>query len=430
MTEHGLSVLISVATALLAGFVIGAEREQEAHAGFGGVRTFPLFALAGALGALVHVALLVALGLALGALLAVSYYRGTRPGDDGESGDLGISTEMAALTTFGLGALSTTDALGLSLTDRLLLVGAGSTAVLALLSLKRRLHAFVAMVSKEDVYATTKLLLLSVVLLPLLPDESMGPWEALNPRGIGLLVVLISGIGFAGYVAVRVLGAEKGLGLTGLLGGLASSTAVTLSFSGRAKESPALVPACAVAIVLAGSTMFPRLAVELAAVSPSLALRAAWPLGAAAAAGIGAGGFLYFRLSRASREEAQSDRPLALKNPLTLSSALKFAALFTGVLLISAAASAWFAEAGVLVSALVTGLADADAISLSVARMHARGTLGDEVAVLAVGLAAGSNTISKVAIAWFLGGRALAWRLAVAFAVALAAGGVAAWLVR
>lgn len=429
MTEPGLTVLISLATALTAGFVIGAEREQGAHSTFGGVRTFPLFALAGALGALIHVFLLVALAVAIGGLLAVSYFRETRHAET-ENGELGLSTEMAAIATFALGALTCAEDVALPLTDRLLLVGAGTTAVLTLLALKRRLHAFVANVSKEDVYATTKLLLLVVVVLPLLPDESMGPWEALNPRGIGLLVVLISGIGFAGYVAVRIFGANKGLGLTGLLGGLASSTAVTLTFSGRAKESPGLVPACAVAIVLAGSTMFPRLAVELAAVSPGLAVRAAWPLGAAATAGLGAGAFLYFRLSKESRERAQADEPLELKNPLTLSSALKFAALFTAVLLLSAGASAWFAEAGVLVSAVVTGLADADAISLSVARMHSRGALSDEIAVLAVGLAAASNTASKVAIAWVLGGRRLALRIAGAFALAILAGTVAAWFVR
>lgn len=429
VTDEGLGVLVSLATALTAGFVIGAEREQEAHTTFGGVRTLPLVALAGAIGMLVHVGLLVALAVAVGALLVVSYVRETRPEEDPpeRDADLGISTEMAALATFALGALSTAEALSLSTTDRLLLVGAGTTAVLGLLALKRRLHGFVAKVSKDDVYATAKLLLLSVVILPLLPSEPMGPWDSLDPQAIGLLVVLISGIGFAGYVAVRAFGARRGLGLTGLLGGLASSTAVTLTFSGRAKENPDLVPACAVAVVLAGSTMFPRLLVELFAVSPALAVRSAWPLGAAAVAGLGAGGVLYARLSSAEREH--TDPPLELKNPFTLSSALKFAALFTAVLLVSAGASATFAEEGVLVSALVTGLADADAISLSVARMHARGTLDLSTAVLAVGLAAGSNTASKIGIAWVLGGGALALRLAAAFALALGAGGLAVWLV-
>lgn len=427
MTDPALSVLLSLATALTAGFVIGAEREQGAHSAFAGVRTFPLFALAGALGALVHVALLVALALGMVALLAVSYLRETSP-EGAKEPDLGLSTEMAAVVTFALGALCTADELPLSLADRLLLVGAGTTSVLALLSLKRHLHAFVAKVEKDDVYATAKLSLLAIIVLPLLPNDPMGPWDALNPRSIGLLVVLISGIGFAGYVAVRIFGADKGLGLTGLLGGLASSTAVTLTFSGRAKESPALVPGCAVAIVLASSTMFPRLAVELTAVSPPLALRAAWPLGTATVVGLGVGAFLFWRLSGDRGESTRSEAPMRLDNPFTLSSALKFAAMFTVVLIISAGASEGFAEAGLIVSALVTGLADVDAISLSVARLHARGAIGDEIAVFAVGTAVMSNTISKIAIAAVLGGRALALRLAAAFSLVLAAGGVAAAL--
>jgi uncharacterized membrane protein (DUF4010 family) len=432
VSERGFSVLICLATALTAGFVIGAEREQEAQASFGGVRTFPLFALAGALGTLVHPWLLAALAVAVGGLLAVTYLRETPPEavDVEEGSGLGISTQLAALATFGLGALTTASELEMPMSDRLLLVGAGTTAVLGLLALKRKLHQFVARVSKQDVYATTKLLLLSVVLLPLLPNEDMGPWNALNPRNIGWLVVLISAIGFAGYVAVRLFGARKGLGLTGLLGGLASSTAVTLTFSGRARETPSLAPACAVAVVLAGSTMFPRVAIELAAVSPALAARAAWPLGLATAGGLGAGAFLYLRASRASRERARDDTTLELENPFALKSALQFAALFTAVLLFSAGARAWFAEAGVLVSALVTGLANVDAITLSVAGMHDEGTVSAHVATLAVGVAVGANTLSKVAIAWALGGGRLALRIALAMSVALAAGGAALAFIR
>lgn len=425
VSERGLTLLVCLATALAAGFVIGAEREQERHATFGGIRTFPLFALAGALGALVHVWVLVGLGVVVGALLTVSYLRETRGAAlDSEDGDIGLSTEVAGLTTFALGALTTAEWTGLETTDRLLLVGAGATAVLALLALKRTLHAFIARVSKDDVYATAKLLLLSVVVLPLLPSDDVGPWQALNPRNIGLLVVLISAIGFAGYAAVRVFGPRKGLGLTGLLGGLASSTAVTLTFSGRAKESPELTPACAVAIVLASATMFPRVALELSAVSPSLAAAAAWPLGAAAVVGAGVGGAMYLRLSQGGR--AAPEAPLELKNPLTLSSALKFALLFVAVLLVSKAAQTYLSDAGVMLSALVAGLADVDAISLSIARLHQQGALDLALAVSSVGIAIASNTLAKTGIALILGGRALALRVGVAMGAAVAAGAVTA----
>ncbi|HEY8432849.1 MAG TPA: DUF4010 domain-containing protein, partial [Sandaracinaceae bacterium] len=281
------------------------------------------------------------------------------------------------------------------------------------------LHAFVARVSKDDVYATAKLLLLSVVLLPLLSDEDLGPWGALNPRAIGILVVLISGIGFAGYVAVRVFGPKKGLGLTGLLGGLASSTAVTLTFSGRAKETPELTPACAVAIVLAGATMFPRVAIELSAVSPSLAGAMAWPLGVGTAVSLLVGGVLYARLSRERRGALEA--PLVLKNPLTLSSAFKFALLFVAVLLVSKAAQTYFAATGVLLSALVTGLADVDAIALSVAALHRHGGVDTTVAVLAVVIAIFANSLAKTGIALVLGGRALALRVGAALAIGVAA---------
>ena len=418
MSQPSLELLLCLGVALTAGFLVGAERQHEHAAEFGGIRTFPLIALSGALGAAMHVGVLIAFGGGLAVLVGISHFRSTRDSDD-----LGLSTELAAIVTFGLGAFAVYD-VGLPLMDRLLLVGAATTAVLGLLALKRRLHAFATRVSRQDVVATTKLLLLAVVVLPLLPDRATGPYGALNPRSIGLLVVLISGISFAGYVAVRIYGPRKGLGITGLLGGLASSTAVTLTFAGRAKESPQLTRACAVAIVLASSTMFPRLAAELAAVSPRLATELLPALGAAAVTGLAAGGLLFWRLSVQARADAQPDEPLEIRNPLTLTSALKFAALFTAVLLGSRLASEWFADTGVLVSAVVTGLADADAISLSVAQMQVHGATSLDVARNAVGLAAASNTVSKIAIAGALGGRRLAGLVGLSLGAALAVGGV------
>lgn len=424
MSERGFEILLCIGTALAAGFAIGAEREREQQATFGGVRTFPLFAIAGAVGALVHPFLLVALGVGLGALLVVSYLRETR--GENKEGDLGLSTEIAALATFALGALSTAEWIGLAMNDRLLLVGAGATVVLALLALKRALHDFVAKVSKDDVLATIKLALLAVVVLPLLPARDLGPWQALNPQKIGLLVVWISAIGFAGYVAIRVFGARRGLLLTGLLGGLASSTAVTLTFSGRAKESPALVDPCAVAIVLASATMFPRVVLEVLAVSPDLAMRAAYPLGATALVALIGGAVLYLRLADKSNPDGDE---LSLKNPLTLSSALKFAALFTGVLVFSKAASTYFADTGVLLSAVVTGLADADAISLSVAELYASDDVSAGVATSGVMIACASNTVSKVVLTAILGGPKLALRVGLALSAALIAGGATALVV-
>ncbi|HJL26837.1 MAG TPA: MgtC/SapB family protein, partial [Polyangiaceae bacterium LLY-WYZ-15_(1-7)] len=411
MSGEGLDVMLQLATALAAGFVIGAEREQGEHATFAGIRTFPLIGLTGALGALLGPWALAVMGLGVAALVGLAYRRSAPR-------DAGTSTEIAALVTFGLGAVCTAESLPLGRTDRLLVVAAGATGTLALLSVKQPLHRWVAKVSEADVFATTKLLVLAVIVLPLLPNRELGPWSALNPRSIGILVVLISAIGFAGYVAIRAFGARRGFGLTGLLGGLASSTAVTLTFSGRAKEAPKLLGACAVAIVLASATMFPRVVVEVWAVSGPLAETALWAFAAAGATALVAAILLYLRAGRADPDEG--DTELELDNPFSLKSAFKFTLLFLVVLLVSKGASEEFADAGVYVSAFLAGLADVDAISLSIARLHEGGGIGREPALWALAIASATNSLAKVGIAAVLGGARLGLYVGVPIVLALA----------
>ncbi|MFW6051178.1 MAG: MgtC/SapB family protein [Myxococcota bacterium] len=410
-----LELLASLGTALAAGFLVGAERQYGERGRFGGARTFPLMALAGAIAMVLGTGVLIAVAAGVGLLVAIAYYRET-----GERTDVGMSTEMAALVTFGLGALCTADEVIANLGHRLLLVAALAAATLALLSFKRSLHGFIARLSEADVYATTKLLLLALIVVPLLPDEEMGPFDALNPRTIGLLVLLISAVSFVGYVAVRTFGPRRGLGLTGLLGGLASSTAVTLSFAGRAREVPALVRSCGVAILLASSVMFLRLLVVLFAVSPALARGITPAFTAAAVVGLLAGTVLYRHAH--SRSVARDAPELNIQNPLSLSQALRFAALFLVVLLASRAAAFYLGDEGAYLAALITGVADADSISLSLARMQSEGTLGPEVAQNAVAIAAAANTAAKAGLAGILGGVALGWRVTAALGLALGAG--------
>ena len=419
MSPEGIEILLSVGVALAAGFLVGVEREQGGSSSFGGVRTFPLIALAGALGMLLGWVALAALGLVTGALLAVAYYR-----DSARSEGLGLSTEIAAVVTFALGALCTARDSDLALDDRLLLVAAGATVTLGLLSVKRPLHRMVGKLTEQEVFATTKLLVLAVLVLPLLPDQALGPWGALNPRSIGILAILISAISFAGYVAMRVLGARHGLGLTGLLGGLVSSTAVTLSFAGRARARPGLTIGCAVAIVLASASMFPRVVVEVAAVSPPLAARAAWSFLTAGAVAFVAGAWLYWRLSRRRADDEADGAALDLGNPFSVLSALKFALLFVVILLVSHGARHYFEDAGLYLSAVVTGLADVDAISLSVARLHSQGSVSDGTALVSLALASASNTMSKIGLATLLGSLALGARVAVGLVAGLIAGAV------
>lgn len=420
MSAEGLHVILELATALAAGFVIGAEREQGHEKTFAGIRTFPLVGLTGALGALLGPWALAVLGLGVGALVAMAYRRSA-------ANDGGTSTEVAALVTFALGAVCTTDALPLERNDRLLVVAAGATATLALLSVKRPLHRWVEKISDADVFATTKLLVLAAIVLPLLPNRELGPWEALNPRSIGILVVLISAIGFAGYVAIRAFGARRGFGLTGLLGGLASSTAVTLTFAGRAKEAPKLLVACAVAILLASATMFPRVVIEVWAVSGALAQTALWAFGAAGATAFVAAALLYLRAKRTDTGEGATE--IDLENPFSLKSAFKFTLLFLVVLLASKAASHYFADAGVYVSAFLAGLADVDAISLSIARLHESEGIGQQGALWALAIASGTNSLAKVGIAAVLGGARLALYVGVPIVLALGVGALVLFFV-
>jgi len=401
--------------ALAVGLLLGAERQRGHGAGFGGVRTFPLYALAGAVGGLFGGWVLAAFAVCVGAFLTVAYVRASA----GESPDLGMSTEVTALVAFALGALSTTEALGLGMRDRAVFVAALATATLALLALKAPLHGFVSRVSQEDVYATTRVLVLAAIVLPLLPDEDLGPWDSINPRAIGVLVLLVLGISFVGYVAMRVLGPRRGLALSGLLGGLASSTATTLVLARTTREAPGAVAPVASAIALAGGVMFPRILLEVAVASPSLAWASAPAFGTAGAVALLGAGVAHWT---PSQRPPGGGPELPVANPMTLRGAGEFGLVFAVVLLISGFAAERFAAAGVLATAAATGSVDASAIALSVGRLHAVGRIDVVSAQLAVAIGAAANTAAKVALAGVVGGPRLALRTGAVLAAALAAG--------
>lgn len=418
MTAPGMEITLSLGTAVVAGLLIGAERQQDGRAvRFAGARTFTLIALLGAIGMLIDPWIAFSLGLVLGALIAIAYYR-----DSVTRSETGVTTEIAALVTFALGGLCTTQGLPIPYTDRLLLVAAGSSATLALLSLKKPLHGFLASVSEDDVYAVMKLLLLAVILLPLLPDNDMGPWGALNPRHIGVLAVLISSISFAGYIAIRVMGPRRGLGMTGLLGGLASSTAVTLSFSSTARKKPQLVMACTAAIVLACSTMFPRMIVDLSVTSPELVPSLVWFLGTGCALSLATGVFVFWRAMSLKTDSISETTELEVSNPFSLSMAMKFAFLLTVILVLSQAAADWMPETGAYWSAILGAMANVDAITLSLGKLHHQGLLTTAMAQDTILLVVCSSFASKIALASWLGGTQLGVRVSAALApVVLAA---------
>jgi uncharacterized membrane protein (DUF4010 family) len=225
-----------------------------------------------------------------------------------------------------------------------------------------------------------------------------------------MLVVLISGVSFAGYAAIRLLGPHRGLGLTGLVGGVVSSTAVTLSMSARARERPEIADAAALAVVLASAVMFARILVLVAFVNPALEGRLAFPMAGAALAGVGAGALLYGR-SRRSRAEGGA---IALANPFELSRAVQFALLFAIVLLGSKAAAVHLGTAGTYAAGLLAGATDVDAITLSMAKLAGTGAVADRVAATTVFLAAASNTVAKGVLSAALGGWAFGRRVLLA----------------
>ena len=399
---------------------LSAPRDPSVESFLGGARTHPLLALSGALSTLLSRELgwpvLVAAMAALILFLVVNYVDDLKRG-----GDRGLTSEVAFLVSFLLGALALTREVILPPPHKFLAVAAIAVVTTALLSAKPTLNPLLRRISREDIVATLKFLVLAVVVLPLLPDRAFGPFDAINPRQIGMLVVLLAGISFLGYAAVRILGPHRGLGLTGLVGGLASSTAVTLSMSARAREEPQLANSLALSVVLASSIMFVRMGILIAVAGPAL-LPVAWlPLAVLAAAGLLVSLWFY----RRAKETAKGD--LQLSNPFELWPTIKFAFLFVLVLVGSKAATAWLGAGGAYAAGILAGATDVDAITLSMARL-AQGELAPRVAVVSIFLAAASNTVVKAILATKLGGWKFGRLIAGAFAVVLGAGGAAVLL--
>lgn len=409
----------SLAVALAVGFLIGLQREKSASAegaqpkSLGGVRTYPLVALVGALGALLSLkfgAWIVGAGFVA---LLIPY--GLSYADDLKHGrDKGMTSEVALILTYFLGCLATADGVAGSPKERLLLCASLGVAVTALLSYKDPLHALASKISRDDLYATVKFGILAVVILPLLPNKGYGPYQALNPFHIGVFIVLTAGVSFCGYVAVRVLGAGKGLGVTGLLGGLISSTAITLSFSGRAKREPKIREACALGIVLASTVMAARVIGLVAVTNRALVASVAVPVGAMAGCGLLAAVVLFFR----SRKEGVNAEKVEFSNPFEISSAIKFGIVFSVVLLASKFATTTWGNKGTYIAALLAGGTDVDAITLSLSRL----ALQPREAAIGIFLACASNALVKGGIALAIGGWSFGWRVALTFLGMVAAG--------
>lgn len=405
--------------ALLIGVLIGLEREyarlKEEVKAFAGVRTFPLIALLGCSAALLTemtsgwsfgvIALLV------GLLIAIAY------AFDAREGRVGVTSEIAAMVVFVCGALCYWDYLELA--------AILAVATFGFLTLKPQLHGIASRVSSEDLYATLKFAIISLIILPVLPNQTYGPppFDAFNPYKTWLMVVFISGISFAGYVLIKIVGPRRGIGLTGLLGGLVSSTAVTLSFSERSQDHLDLARPFALAITLAWTVMFGRVLVEVAVLNRAL-LASLWlPMAAAMAGGLILCAYYYF----AQRTAGESD--VKLSNPFELGPAIKFGVLYAVILVVAKAAQYYFQEAGLYAAAIAAGATDVDAITLSMAELAGtEGGVSVPTAARAVVLAAIANTIVKGGIALSTGSKTLRKALLPPLVVMLAISATVAFL--
>lgn len=391
-----IELLLNLATALGVGLLIGAERGWSArdfeHETIAGLRTFALAGLFGGLAAVAGRQFGLGAWIALAVLLTLLIITGYLI--EARRGDPGMTTELALLVTFLLGSLIESEGR--------LLAAAGGIVVALLLSLKERLHHALGRLSQPEVGGMLKLLFISVVLLPALPNRGYGPWEVFNPYVIWWMVVLIAGIGFAAYVAIRLFGARYGLMATALLGGIVSSTAMTLTLSRL--DSPSLRPALAAGLLAASGLMFPRVLLEVGVVNPELLPGLLAPLLAAAAVYAAGAGWHFYH---AARSAAPAETPL--KNPFELGPALRFAALLALILFMVEAMRRSFGDTGVYLVALLSGLADVDAITLSLAQ-NARDELAADVAIRGIFIAAVANSLTKAGLIVVIGGRELALR--------------------
>lgn len=406
----------ALAISLGLGLLVGLQRER-AGSRIGGVRTFPLITMLGTVCGLLGVqsgsGWVVGAGLvSVAAATAVANFLVVR---EERERDPGITTEVAALLMFAVGAYAVVGERSVAL--------AVGVAVAVLLQAKGSLHGWAAKVGDEDMRAIMLFAAITFIVLPVLPDRVYGPLGVLNPHNIWLMVVLVVGISLGGYVAYKVLGAQAGAALSGLLGGLISSTATTVTYARRSREADGFVGPALLVIMIASGVVYARLIAEISVVAPSFLPEAAWPLVIMFVLTEGLALAVWVSERRAA--QALPDQ----QNPTELKSALFFAALYGVVLLAVAAGKAYLGNRGVYAVAAVSGLTDMDAITLSTARLVESGEMGARAGWEAILVAAISNICFKAGMVVALGSRRLAGPVAALFAVkvAVAVGLIMMW---
>lgn len=405
----------SVAEALLIGLLVGAQRESSRREdgedeSRPGLRDFMVVAAAGAVCGLQQSAALTAVaGLGVLAILLLSKLRAAKAG---------MTTELAGIAVFCLCYVTTSPDFKAGEPTAI------SIAVIMTLFLeaRRRLHKFFReTITEVEFNDTLRFLALIFVIHPILPDHAYGPYQFFNPRNIWLFVILVSSVSYAGYFLEKFMGATRGLWVTSILGGLASTTAATSAFAEDVREQPHRLLEYWKAATLANSIQLPRVLIILGVISPALAVAAALPLSVMMAAGL----LLSWLIRPSSRTQAGEQRRIEVRNPFSLGPALRFGALFAAIVFLVKAASAAFGQGALLPMSVIGGLLDVDAIVVTAGQMTNAGSAQAPQAATAILAALLANAIFKTGLAWTAGTRAFALRIAASFAVLLGAGAVA-----
>ncbi len=401
-----------VGIALAIGLLIGLERgwhtrDKGEGMRVAGLRTYGLIALLGALwGILAQQTGILLMGIAflsLTFILVVAYSKSL-----GRFEDYSITSLIASLITFTFGVLA--------VFGHTVLASATAVVIALLLGFKPLLHGWMNKLEQHELEATLKLLLISVVMLPILPDRSLGPWGALNPYLIWWMVVLIAGISYLGYFAIKIIGYRHGPVLTGICGGLVSSSVLTINLSRLSKNYPTMQNALAAGILTACGTMFLRTLLLTSIINPGL-----FQVLIPALTVMGAITYLFAYLLWKIADDFKGNGEIKLENPFQLGMAIKFGAFLVGILLLSKLLQSYLGDMGAYVLAATSGLADVDPITLLMSQLSKEG-LGLDIATQAILIAVTVNSVTKSVIVFVIGDKVLGLRVAAPLAFAVAVG--------
>jgi uncharacterized membrane protein (DUF4010 family) len=401
------SIFKQLGIALGLGLLVGLQRERT-DARLAGVRTFPLITVFGALSALLAGSFggwIIGLGfIAVAAITVAGYLSHLNP----EEPNHGMTTETAILAMYAVGAYTMTGPAAVA-------IAVGGTIAI-LLHLKPQLHAFAARIGDRDITAIMQFVLISLVILPVLPNEYYGPFHVLNPYRIWLMVALIVGISLGGYIIYKFFGQRVGTLVGGVLGGLISSTATTVSYSRRSRQAGNAAGTAAFVIMMASSIVFVRVLILINVAAPGLLPEAAAPIGTVFAVSA------LLALATWWRNRSEPSAMPEQDNPTELKAALWFAAIYSVVLIAVTAAREYFGQRGLYVVAVLSGLTDMDAITLSIAQLVGANEVAADTGWRLILVASMANLVFKGGIAAALGDRKLFGRLAVLFGVTFVVG--------